>query len=92
MIELTEAAEHDFDGRYTLTGRASNRSGVGARSVSLRADLFDHGVFVAQCTASIDGGIPPGESRYFQIICGCNQKPPLAHDSFKVEVSSIWPT
>jgi len=32
----------------------------------------------------------PGASKYFKIDCGCKGSPPAEHDSFEVEVSSVY--
>ena len=90
-LVISELTEHRSDDRYTLTGRVTNKSDRAAHSISLRADLFDAATFVAQCTDTVAGEVAAGDSAYFQISCGCNQKPPPAHDAFKVAVTSVWP-
>jgi hypothetical protein len=87
-IGLSDVEEQKHDGVMTIIGSARNTGKKPARSVQVRANLFNHGKFVDQYSTYLSGAIAPGESQYFKITCGCKDTPPAEHDSYKVEVVS----
>lgn len=85
-IRFSDVAERTDNGSDTILGTLTNAGTEPARALEVQANLFDHGKFVDQYGTFIKGTVQPGESRYFKISCGCADKPPAVHDSFKVEV------
>jgi len=85
-VVLSEVEEQKHDGLTAIIGTATNKGTVAARSVTIQADLFDHGKFVDQYSTYISGVLAPGASKHFKISCGCKDTPAAEHDSYKVRV------
>jgi hypothetical protein len=81
---LSDLVKNDEDGKVWIVGKFKNTSTRPLNGIELQANLYQGEKFVDQYSEMLTGTIRPGDSRLFKISCGCQNKPPAAHDSFKV--------
>lgn len=88
-VEITKDREIERDDRLLILGEVKNIGEANARGIKVTVDLYQDNEFVKQCSTSVNGELPPGETRNFEIKCGggCKNSPIVEHDSYEVYVT-----
>jgi hypothetical protein len=89
-VSIAGVEERKGDGQAALIGSVKNAGAKPVRGVSVTAELFLGGKFVDECSDFLPGYLGAGESRNFKIACGSVRAPVADHDSYKVQVRSIF--
>ena len=69
-IEVTKHRKIERDGKLLVLGEVKNVSDFQAKGVTVNVDLYLNDEFVKQCDETINGGLPSGETRNFEVSCG----------------------
>ncbi|WP_394239148.1 FxLYD domain-containing protein [Pseudomonas anguilliseptica] len=89
-VEVIEHRKIVRNDRLVILGKVTNVSDRPANNVTVNVDLFLKGEFVKQCDDLIKGEISAGESRNFELVCGCCNKAPIVeHDSYDVYLTGF---
>ena len=89
-VEVIEHRKIVRNDRLVILGKVTNVSDRPANNVTVNVDLFLKGEFVKQCDDLIKGEISAGESRNFELVCGCCNKAPIVeHDSYDVDLTGF---
>ncbi|MFZ5876470.1 MAG: FxLYD domain-containing protein [Nitrospirota bacterium] len=91
QVVITEHDEVTRDGRTFILGTLENRGLEPVRRAYIKVDLFDKdGRFVDLCPRFPVGHLRPGETMHFKAPCGGSEdKPVVAHQSYKVYVDGL---
>ncbi len=88
-IEVTKHRKIERDGKLLVLGEVKNVSEFQAKGVTVNVDLYLNDEFVKQCDETINGGLPSGETRNFEVSCGggCKNNPIVEHDTYDVYIT-----
>jgi hypothetical protein len=89
-VSIAGVEERKVDSDVSFIGSVKNAGSAPVRGINLVAELFRGGKFVDECSEYMPGYLPSGESRNFKITCGSRRAPAADHDSYKVDIRSIF--